>query len=86
MTAISLSAFVVMAIVTPLTLKSTKGMLEMQRLAPKCAASAAIQDRPPKTQRGNDEALPGAQGQPNGLMSSVARTNTSVHRDVSHPL
>ena len=34
MTAISLSAFVVMAIVTPLTLKSTKGMLEMQRLAP----------------------------------------------------
>ena len=34
MSAISLSAFVVMAIVTPLTLKSTKGMLEMQRLAP----------------------------------------------------
>ena len=32
--AISLVAFVVMAIVTPLTLKSTKGMLEMQRLAP----------------------------------------------------
>jgi YidC/Oxa1 family membrane protein insertase len=32
--AISLSAFIVMAIVTPLTLKSTKGMLEMQRLAP----------------------------------------------------
>ncbi len=34
MVAVSLSAFVVMAIVTPLTLKSTKGMLEMQRLAP----------------------------------------------------
>jgi YidC/Oxa1 family membrane protein insertase len=32
--AISLAAFVVMALVTPLTLKSTKGMLEMQRLAP----------------------------------------------------
>ncbi|MGA1034188.1 MAG: YidC/Oxa1 family membrane protein insertase [Ilumatobacteraceae bacterium] len=32
--AISLAAFIVMAIVTPLTLKSTKGMLEMQRLAP----------------------------------------------------
>src|SRR5210317_1454049 len=32
--AVSLSAFIVMAIVTPLTLKSTKGMLEMQRLAP----------------------------------------------------
>jgi YidC/Oxa1 family membrane protein insertase len=34
MIAVSLSAFIVMAIVTPLTLKSTKGMLEMQRLAP----------------------------------------------------
>jgi len=34
MVAVSLSAFIVMAIVTPLTLKSTKGMLEMQRLAP----------------------------------------------------
>jgi YidC/Oxa1 family membrane protein insertase len=32
--AIALIAFVVMAITTPLTLKSTKGMLEMQRLAP----------------------------------------------------
>ena len=32
--AISLTAVIVMAIVTPLTLKSTKGMLEMQRLAP----------------------------------------------------
>jgi YidC/Oxa1 family membrane protein insertase len=33
-TAIALIAAVVMAITTPLTLKSTKGMLEMQRLAP----------------------------------------------------
>jgi YidC/Oxa1 family membrane protein insertase len=32
--AISLIAVVVMVLVTPLTLKSTKGMLEMQRLAP----------------------------------------------------
>ena len=32
--AIALIAVVVMAIITPLTLKSTKGMLEMQRLAP----------------------------------------------------
>ena len=32
--AISLIAVVVMALITPLTLKSTKGMLEMQRLAP----------------------------------------------------
>ncbi len=32
--AIAMIAFVVMAITTPLTLKSTKGMLEMQRLAP----------------------------------------------------
>ena len=32
--AIGLIAVVVMALVTPLTLKSTKGMLEMQRLAP----------------------------------------------------
>jgi YidC/Oxa1 family membrane protein insertase len=32
--AISLIAVVVMLIITPLTLKSTKGMLEMQRLAP----------------------------------------------------
>jgi len=32
--AISLTAVIVMAVVTPLTLKSTKGMLEMQRLAP----------------------------------------------------
>ena len=31
---IALIALVVMAIITPLTLKSTKGMLEMQRLAP----------------------------------------------------
>ncbi|MEZ7975623.1 MAG: YidC/Oxa1 family membrane protein insertase, partial [Pontimonas sp.] len=31
---IALIAAVVMAITTPLTLKSTKGMLEMQRLAP----------------------------------------------------
>src|SRR5215216_2127429 len=31
---IALIAVVVMAIITPLTLKSTKGMLEMQRLAP----------------------------------------------------
>ena len=34
MIAIALIAAVVMAITTPLTLKSTKGMLEMQRLAP----------------------------------------------------
>jgi YidC/Oxa1 family membrane protein insertase len=34
MVAIALIAAVVMAITTPLTLKSTKGMLEMQRLAP----------------------------------------------------
>jgi YidC/Oxa1 family membrane protein insertase len=33
-TAIALIAVVVMAITTPLTLKSTKGMLEMQRLSP----------------------------------------------------
>ncbi|MGB0113199.1 MAG: YidC/Oxa1 family membrane protein insertase [Ilumatobacteraceae bacterium] len=33
-TAIALIAVVVMAITTPLTLKSTKGMLEMQKLAP----------------------------------------------------
>ncbi len=32
--AIALIAFVVMAITTPLTLKSTKGLLEMQKLAP----------------------------------------------------
>ena len=32
--AIALIAVVVMLIITPLTLKSTKGMLEMQRLAP----------------------------------------------------
>ena len=32
--AIALIAIVVMAITTPLTLKSTKGMLEMQRVAP----------------------------------------------------
>jgi len=32
--AIALVAVIVMALVTPLTLKSTKGMLEMQRLAP----------------------------------------------------
>src|SRR4051812_25528265 len=32
--AIALVAFVVMLIITPLTLKSTKGMLEMQRLSP----------------------------------------------------
>ena len=32
--AIGLIAFIVMALVTPLILKSTKGMLEMQRLAP----------------------------------------------------
>src|SRR5688572_17630021 len=31
---IALIAVVVMAVITPLTLKSTKGMLEMQRLAP----------------------------------------------------
>lgn len=34
MAAIALIAIVVMAITTPLTLKSTKGMLEMQRVAP----------------------------------------------------
>lgn len=34
MAAIALIAVVVMLIITPLTLKSTKGMLEMQRLAP----------------------------------------------------
>ena len=33
-TAIALMAVVVMGITTPLTLKSTKGMLEMQRLSP----------------------------------------------------
>ena len=32
--AIGLVAVVVMLIITPLTLKSTKGMLEMQRLQP----------------------------------------------------
>src|ERR687897_1054412 len=32
--AIAMIAVVVMLIITPLTLKSTKGMLEMQRLAP----------------------------------------------------
>ena len=42
MTAISLTAVIVMAIVTPLTLKSTKGMLEMQRLAPEMRRGAAV--------------------------------------------
>ena len=41
---IALIAVVVMVIITPLTLKSTKGMLEMQRLAPEmrsCRPSTA---------------------------------------------
>ena len=36
--AIGLMAVVVIAVNTPLTLKSTKGMLEMQRLEPSCTS------------------------------------------------
>ena len=41
---IALIAVVVMIVITPLTLKSTKGMLEMQRLSPEtsgCSSSTA---------------------------------------------
>ena len=37
--AFGLVAVVVMLLITPLTLKSTKGMLEMQRLNQRCDAS-----------------------------------------------
>jgi YidC/Oxa1 family membrane protein insertase len=40
--AIALIAVVVMALITPLTLKSTKGMLEMQRLAPEMRKLQAL--------------------------------------------
>ena len=39
--AISMIAVVVMLLVTPLNLKSTKGMLEMQRLAPEMRRRSA---------------------------------------------
>ena len=63
--AIALIALVVMLITAPLTLKSTKGMLEMQRLQPEMRKlQHAAPRRPPEAQRRDDEALPGAQGQP----------------------
>ena len=66
---IALIAVVVMAIITPLTLKSTKGMLEMQRLAPEMRRlQQRVPGRSPEAQRRDDEALPGAQGQPDGLV------------------
>ena len=44
---IALIAVVVMVIITPLTLKSTKGMLEMQRLAPESASGcSSLPQRP----------------------------------------
>ena len=81
--AIALIAVVVMVLITPLTLKSTKGMLEMQRLAPETQAAAEpVPQRPGQAQRRDDEALPGAQGQPDGLVPAVARPDAGVHHHV----
>ena len=51
--AIALIAAVVMAVTTPLTLKSTKGMLEMQRLRRRCAScrTSIATTRPSSTKR-----------------------------------
>jgi membrane protein insertase Oxa1/YidC/SpoIIIJ len=53
-----------MILLTPLTLKSTKSMLELQRLQPEVRRPAAVQGRPPAAQRRDDGALQGAPHQP----------------------
>ena len=75
-----------MVLVTPLILKSTKGMLEMQRLAPEMRKlQTRAQERPPEAQRRDDEALPGAQGQPDGLVSAAGGPDAGLHHHVPHP-
>ena len=60
--AIALLTLAIMILLTPLTLKSTKSMLELQRLQPEMQAPpAAVQGRPPEAQRRDDGALQGAQ-------------------------
>ena len=61
-------------------------MLEMQRLAPRDAqAAAAAPQRPPEAQRRDDEALPGAQGQPDGLVPAAPGADAGVHHHVPGP-
>ena len=62
--AIGLMAVVVIVITTPLTLKSTRGTLAMQRLEPEMRRlQNEYRRRPRQAQRRDDEALPGAQDQ-----------------------
>ncbi len=84
--AIALMSVVIMAITTPLTLKSTKGMLEMQRLQPEMRKLAErAPQRPPEAQRRDDEALPGAQGEPDVVVSADHRPDAGVHHHVPPP-
>ena len=85
--AIALIAVVVMVITAPLTLKSTKGMLEMQRLgAGDAQVAGPVPQRPHEAQRRDDEALPGAQGQPVVVVPAAAGPDAGVHHHVPDPL
>jgi hypothetical protein len=63
---------VVMLITTPLTLKGTRSMIEMQRLQPQIRAHAGpVQGRSPEAQRGADGVLPRARDQPGGRLPAT---------------
>ena len=61
-------------------------MLEMQRLAPEMRKlQNAVPQRPGQAQRRDDEALPGAQGQPDVLVPAAAGADAGVHHHVPGP-
>ena len=81
--AIALLTLTVMVLLTPLTLKGTKSMLQMQRLQPEMKKTpAAVQGRPPEAQRRADEVLPGEQDQPARRVPAAPDPDAGVHRPV----
>ena len=61
-------------------------MLEMQKLQPEMRKlQQRAPRRPPEAQRRDDEALPGAQGQPDGLVLPAAVADAGVHHHVPGP-
>ena len=84
--AIAMIAVVVMAITTPLTLKSTKGMLEMQRLAPEMR-KLQNEYRNDRTKL-NEEMMKLYQEHkvnPHGLVSATGGADAGVHHHVPGP-
>ena len=84
--ALAMVAVVVMLLITPLTLKSTKGMLEMQRLQPEMKN---MQQQFKGDRQKLNEAmmkLPRTQSQPTCFVFAVVGSNAGVYHHVSrHP-